>query len=190
MKRLRTFAQKDYGGIIFLSIAAAEAVLAVMLFFSDTISRDMLKLGLEIGTVLLGAGYVAGYYANARSRFRPCWYLSFGLLLMLAGVLSLLIDRLAFHRPAISAVAVVMALAAVNFSLCTATALQLKALCLARWLPILLFGILNAAYGAAMYFNVFSARDNSAVCMAIYCILLALQTAAEAFYNIRIETHE
>lgn len=190
MKRLTCFSKRDFGGIIFFSVAAAEVVLAVMLFFSDTINRDMLKLGMEIGAMLIGAGYAAGYYLNARSRFRPCWHLPFGFLLVMIGAISVLIDVFALRRPSIGVVALIMALAAVNCVLCVSVSLQLKALCLARWLPILLFGLLNALYAAAMYFNVFSVRANFAVCVACYCILLAVQTAAEAFYNIRIETHE
>lgn len=190
MKRLSCFSKRDFGGIIFFSIAAAEIILAVMLLFSGTINRAMLMTGLEIGSIVLGIGYVMGYYANARSRFRPCWYLPIGFLLAFIGITAIVIGFLNLAGPGFGLVTLSAGIAVLNFVMCAAVSIQLKALCLMRWIPIMFFAFLNAGYVAIVYFDLWAIRSKPAVCVAVYCILLAIQTVSETFYNLNIETNE
>ena len=183
MKRLDCFSKRDFGGIVLASIGFAELIISIVLSLSRKINETSLLLGLAFCIFLFGIGYFSAYLTNARTRFRPCWYLSFGIFMVLIAVISLAVYFFELRMPSISLVSVAVLMCVFNFTVSFSASLQLRALCLTRWIAVALFGTLNAILAAILYFDVFGIKDNSLLCISLCLALFGIQTLAEPFYN-------
>jgi hypothetical protein len=187
MKRLNCFSKRDFGGIILVGIGIAEIIVALLLLLSLKINQKALIYGVIICTSVFGIGYFSAYFANARTRFRPCWYLPMGLLLLSIGGVFAIFNIAGANIPSVSISTLVMCIAGFNFIVSMSNSFHLNALCLSRWYTIALFSIINACYSLFIYFDFFSLRSKTMLCVAVMFILLAFQTLIEPFYIFRKE---
>ncbi len=190
MKRLTCFSKRDFGEIILTGLGVAEFLIAVLLCLSLKINEKTLTYGVCVCTLIFGAGYIFAYLANARTRFRPCWYLPFGILLFFIGACVVFASLLRLQLPASLGITAVVILASLfNFILTLSNSFQLKALCLKRWIPVAFFGIVNLTFAAVVYLiqdgkikNIFSLGDKPLRCVAVFFMILAVQTVTESLY--------
>ena len=190
MKRLNCFSKRDFGGIILVGIGIAEIIVALLLMLSLKINEKALTYGVIICTSVFGIGYFSAYFANARTRFRPCWYLPVGMLLLSIGAVFTIFKLAGAAIPSISVSTLVMCVAGFNFIVSLSNSFHLNALCLSRWYTVALFSIINACYSLFIYFDFFGLRGKPMLCVAVMYILLALQTLIEPFYVFRKERKE
>lgn len=182
MKRLTCFSKRDFGGIVLAGVGVAELVVAFLLFLSLKINETTLMYGLSVCTAVFGLGYFCAYIANARSRVRPCWYLPIGILLAGIGVFPFVAKMLSVALPGVSLSAVVICICVFNAVISLSNSFQLKSLCLSRWFAVAFFSAVNFCYGVFVYLNLFDLRTENNICIAVFLIIIAVQTLFEPFY--------
>ena len=183
MKRLSCFSKRDCGGIVLFSVGVTELLVAFLMSLSLKINESTLLLGVAACTLVFGIGYFVAYLTNARSRFRPSWYLPMGIFLAFIGAVALAIDIFGLRSPSVNLVSIVTVACIMNFVVSASCAFQLKALALARWFYVWIFGILNLLYAAVLYFGLVEYIKNKPLTsITVYFVLLAAQTLLEPFY--------
>ena len=181
----KSFKKRDFGQIIFIVAAVALLTAGVMLLIPNEIGREALMFGIKTFTVLCGAGVVAGFFFNSRTRFRPTYTLPLGLILTGTGLLYLaseFIDDIS--APQISLPSVVMLLSFITAVLLLTSAIQLRALRLKRWLLHLIYALLSSAFGIMVFFDLFSLRANEFICVSVYMFILAIVFFTEGITDI------
>jgi len=184
MKRLNCFSKRDYGGVILAGVGFAELIVSIALSFAQRINETTLLTGLAVCTCLFGIGYFAAYLSNARTRFRPSWYLPFGFFMMIISVIALIVHFFELRAPSVGLVSVAILLCVFNTVILFSTSLQLRALCLARWFAVAFFGVLNAVIAVVLYFDLLGLKSNPFACISVCLALFGIQTLAETFYNV------
>lgn len=183
-KEIISFDKKDFAGKVYRAIAYCLTACGLLLLIQKTIASDILYLGIIILSIIIGASLLVCYIFNARTRFRPGWTLPMSIILMMTGTSYLAFKTfLKAYMPTTAPSTVVLCLIAINFVLLVSTGIQLKSLCLKRWIAIVLLSVLNLAVAFLIFFDVFTLRANDVVCFSIFMFLIALQSFLEGLFN-------
>ncbi|MBP1587096.1 MAG: hypothetical protein ILO53_01675 [Clostridia bacterium] len=181
----KSFKKRDFGQIIFIVVAVALLTAGVMLLIPNEIGRDALLFGVKIFTVLCGGGVIAGFFFNSRTRFRPTFTLSLGIILAGTGLLYLALEfAKTVSAPQISLPSSVMMLSFITSVLLLTSSIQIRALRLKRWVFQLIYAALCVTFGVMIFFNLFELRSNEFICVSVYMFILAIMFFTEGITDI------
>lgn len=182
---IRCFKRRDFGQFLYFGVALCLFGIGVLLLIQKDIGSADIITGLKFITLICGAGILAGFFLNTRTRFRPGWTLPLGLILTLIGVGYVFSDIFkAVKKPSVGLSVIVILISFINSCLVLSTSIQVFSLRLKRWRYYAAYAIINFTYFTMLFTNTFSLRENELVGCSIFMFILAVQLTVEGLIDL------